>query len=720
MEKKEYTLELAGKTVTAQFSDLADQANGSVMLSADDTVVFATAVMSKDGSRNPGYFNLTVEYQEKYYASGEILGGQYNKREGRPSDEAVLSGRMIDRTLRPLFDHRIQNAIQIVVTVLSVGNMDPGVLAINAASLALATSNIPWNGPVGAVHVGRHNAGGANSDILVNHYIKEGAETEETGSYTLDLTVCGQGETFNMIEAGAAEASETDVVAAFEAASAATQKLEKWQKEIVSEIGQEKKVVEFPELPAELVTDFDAEIAPRKDELFGDDSKTRLYELETAWLDFVKEKLNDDEAFSEVRGLAIEHFHHFVDKAYHEAALKDGKRADGRALDQVRGLYAQAGGISPVLHGTGIFYRGETHILSALTLGGPDDAQVIEGMEVKLDRRFMHHYNFPPFSVGDTGRVGGFNRRAIGHGTLGQKALEAVLPPKTEFPYTIRIVSEAMASNGSTSQGSICAASLALMDAGVPVKSHVAGISVGVMVDEKDPSNYVLLTDIQGPEDHHGDMDFKVAGTKEGITAIQMDIKVSGLPLKVLTEALDQAKTARLHILETMEAAIAEPRADISPRAPKITVTIIPVEKIGMVIGSGGKTIKEIKERTGAEITIEDDGTVYCVGTNGAADKALEIIKAMTKDWTVGEKAEGEVVKIIDGVGAIVKFGPFNEGMAHISELAPFRVQQVQDVLKEGMTIPVTIIKVDKERDRIGLSIKQDNPNFLKNPYDQK
>lgn len=720
MEKKEYTLELAGKTITAQFSDLANQANGSVMLSADDTVVFATAVMSKDDNHNPGYFNLTVEYQERYYASGEILGGQYNKQEGKPTDEAVLSGRMIDRTLRPLFNQNIQNAIQIVVTVLSVGNMDPGVLAINAASLALATSDIPWNGPVAAVHVGRHNGGGTISDFLINHYIKEGSANELTGNYTLDITACGQGETLNMIEAGALEVNEADVQTAFESAIKAIQVLEKWQQKIVSEIGKEKKVLNFPALPADLVADFDKQIAPKKDDLFGADSKARLHDLENTWLKFIKDKLGNEEAFGDVRGLAIEHFYHFVDKTYHRAALTEGKRADGRALDQVRPLYAKAGGISPVLHGSGIFYRGETHILSALTLGGPEDAQVIEGMEVKLNRRFMHHYNFPPFSVGETGKVGGFNRRAIGHGTLGQKALEAVLPSVAEFPYTIRIVSEAMASNGSTSQGSICAASLALMDAGVPIKSHVAGISVGVMIDQENPKNYVLLTDIQGPEDHHGDMDFKVAGTREGITAIQMDIKVSGLPLRVLVEALQQAKTARYGILDIMEAEIPKPRPDISPRAPKITITTIPVDKIGSVIGSGGKTIKEIKEKTGAEITIKDDGTVYCVGKDGAAEKALEIIKAMTREWKVGEQAEGEVIKILDGVGAIVKFSSMAEGMAHISELAPFRVQQVQDVLKEGMIIPVTIIKVDPERGRIGLSIKQDNPNFLKNPYEQK
>lgn len=681
------------------------------MLTAGDTAIFATAVMGRDTSRNPGYFNLTVEYQEKYYASGEILGGQYNKREGKPSDEAVLSGRMIDRTLRPLFDQRMQNAIQVIATVIAVGDMDPGVLAINAASLALAVSDIPWNGPVGAVHISQF----AGSDgPSVNHYIKEGSDNEKETPYTMDLTICGQGATFNMIEAGANEVSEDELVDAFKLASDNIQTIEQWQKDIVSELGKTKQVLEFPELPAELVADFNERIAPRADELFGDDSKTRLHNLEHEWMEYVEGKYPDPDEFDKVGKLAVEHFYHFVDKAFHTAALTEGKRADGRAVDQVRPLYAQAGGVSSVLHGSGIFYRGETHILSVLALGGPEDAQVIEGMEVKKNQRFMHHYNFPPFSVGDTGRVGGFNRRAIGHGALGQKALEPVLPSVTDFPYTIRIVSEAMASNGSTSQASICASSLALMDAGVPVKSHVAGISVGVMVDDTNPDNYALLTDIQGPEDHHGDMDFKVAGTRSGVTAIQLDIKVSGLPLKLLTEALKRAKIARMGILDVMEATIAAPRAEISPRAPKIVSLSINPDKIGMVIGSGGKTIKEIKEKTGAEISIEDDGTVFCTGKDGAAEKAAAIIDNMVREWKVGEKVTGKVVKIIDGVGAIVQFAEMHEGLVHISEIANFRVEDINKHLQVDQEVPVTVIKVDTEKGRIGLSIKRDNPEFIK------
>ena len=400
----------------------------------------------------------------------------------------------------------------------------------------------------------------------------------------------------------------------------------------------------------------------------------------------------------------------------HEKAIKENKRADGRAMDEVRELYAQAGGLSKILHGLGIFYRGGTHVLSVLTLGGPDDKQEVNGMDLQASRRFMHHSNFPPYSAGETGRAGFTNRREIGHGALAEKAVAMVLPSKEDFPYTIRIVSESMASNGSTSQASICASTLALMDAGVPIKNPVAGIAMGLMYENDNA--YKVLTDIQGPEDHHGDMDFKVAGTREGITAIQLDVKVDGVSIKILSEAMAQSKKARLTILDVIEKEIPKSRATISPNAPEILIIKIKPDQIGGVIGSGGKVIKDIKERTGAEITIEDDGTVYFTGKNGSAGKAKQIVEEMTHQFNVGDILKGEVIKIAD-FGAFVELNDFTDGMVHISELAPFRVERVADIIKEGMIVPVKVIGIDLQRGKISLSIKEADKDFFK-PKDSK
>ncbi len=704
MHSKEYTLEVAGKTITAMFSDLAEQANGSVMLKCEDTIVLATAVISKSGANNPGFFNLTVEYLEKFYAAGLILGGQYNKREGRPSDEAILSARIIDRTIRPLFPHYIKNAVQVVTTVLSVGRFDPGVLAINAASLALATSDIPWAGPVGAVLVGK----GKEGEAKVNNYIPNTGES----NYDLDLTVCGRKGNVVMIEAMAYEYDEKTMGDMLDMAMTDIAKIEAWQQKIVSEMGKTKKEFPKPELGDDIKAFFDEVIGPKIESVFGPESKKTLYGLEEEWIRRLGEKAVE---FGERIGLAEDYFNERIDELVHTKALKENKRADGRAFDEVRNIYAKAGGLSPVLHGTGIFYRGETHVLSVLTLGGPESATAIEGMEIRGTKRFTHHYNFPPYSAGETGRFGGINRREMGHGFLAEKALIPIIPDKMSFPYTIRIVSESLASNGSTSQASICGSGIALMDAGVPIKRPVAGVAMGLILNTNNPTEYKILTDIQGPEDHHGDMDFKVAGTREGVTAIQLDIKVDGVPVQALKEALVQAKAARLHILDVIEKEIPAPRADISVNAPKILVTKILPEQIGKVIGGGGKTINAIREKTGAELTIEDDGTVYITGKNGAADAALKIVLEMTHEYKVGEQIEAEVVKIIE-VGAIVKLSDSADGMVHISELAPWRVQHVSDLVKEGMKVPVKVVAVDHERGRISLSIKAANPEFFPKP----
>jgi len=704
MHSKEYEVEVGGKKIIAMFSDLANQANGSVILKSEGTVVMATAVISKDGSKNLGFFNLTVEYLEKFYARGKILGGQYNKREGRPSDQSILAARMIDRTIRPLFDQHIKNAVQVIVTVIAVGRTDPKILGINAVSVALLMSNIPWNGPIGAVQIGK--AKGEN-EIKVNNYIPSADEPV----YDLDLLVCGKDKTINMIEAMAFEFSEDEIGKCFDLASTEISKWEDFQKKLYGEFGKEKLVFEKKETPTEIVSLFVKEIIPILDNgLFSLKGKEVAHEAIDVWTKIVEEKYSEEQ--EEEISVAEDYLHHYLDDEFHKKALDSNVRADGRKLDEIRKLYAKAGGISPVLHGSGIFYRGETHVLSVLALGGPEDMLIVQGMESESKKRFMHHYNFPPYSGGETGRVGGINRREMGHGFLAEKALTPVIPDKISFPYTIRVVSESVASNGSTSQASICASTIALMDGGVPIKSPVAGISIGLMVDEKDKNKYVLLSDIQGPEDHYGDMDFKIAGTENGITAIQLDVKVDGVQLSILKEALLRAKTARMQILKTITEEIAQPRTSISPNAPMILTVKIKKDQIGMVIGPGGKNINAIREETGTEITIEEDGTVFVTGKNGGAEKAVKIIEEMTHEYKVGDTAEGEVVKIMD-FGAFVRIGHDTEGLVHISEIAPFRVEKVSDIIKEGARVPVKIIKVD-EKGRINLSIKEADKNFFK------
>ncbi len=701
MQKKEYSLEVGGKTLTAIFTDLAEQAQGSVMLKYGDTIVLATACMSHDSQKGLGYFNLTVDYTERFYAAGKILGSRFVRREGKPSEEAILASRMIDRTLRPLFEQSIRHAVQMIVTVLSVDDNDPAILAINAASLALAVSNIPWNGPIGAVRIGKYDT----DNLTVNAPF---SMRSDDSLYKFDMTVCGKDSNINMIEASAHQSAEDELEAALQKASEEITKLENWQKKIIGEIGKPKRVIEKETISPQSVALFNENILPKMEAaLFAGAGKAKIDELHTIWNKMVMEKYSDREDFSLEDNL----FDGTENEILHKGAIEKNKRADGRTMDGLRDLYAQAGGFSPILHGSGIFYRGGTHVLSVLTLGGPEDRNTIDGLQRKEEKRFMHHYNFPPYSAGEVGRAGFTNRREVGHGALAEKALLMVLPSVVDFPYTMRIVSESMASNGSTSQASICASILALMDGGVPILAPVAGIAMGLMYE--DDSKYKILTDIQGPEDHHGDMDFKIAGTRNGVTAIQLDVKVDGVPIKILGEAMRQSKNARVAIIDTIEKEIPKPRANISPNAPKILIIKINPDKIGMVIGGGGKTIKEIKEKTGAEITIEDDGTVYLTGKDGSAEKAKAIVEEMTHEFKVGEVLKGEVVKIAD-FGAFVSLNPFTDGMVHISELAPFRVERVSDIIKEGMIVPVKVIKIDSERGKISLSIKEADINFFK------
>jgi len=706
MHKKEYSIEIGGKTMTAIFSDLAEQAHGSVLLKYGETIVLATACMSHDRLEGLGFFNLTVDYVEKFYAAGKILGSRFIRREGRPSEEAVLACRVIDRTLRPLFEQSIRHAVQIIVTVLSIDDNDPTIVAVNAASLALAVSNIPWAGPVGCVRIGKYDT--ENLTVNPSQRLRE-----KDDQYKFDLTVCGKAGNINMIEASAHEVKEEEIEEALARATEAISKLENFQKGIVKEIGKEKRVIEKEKISDASVKLFNENILPKMEAaIFSGPGKKEIDALHNTWNKLVEEFFTDRKDFA----LEDDLFDNTENDIIHKKAIEEDRRPDGRKMDELRDLYAQAGGLSSIVHGSGIFYRGGTHVLSVLTLGGPEDRNLVDGLQLKIEKRFMHHYNFPPYSAGEVGRTGSTNRREIGHGALAEKAIAMVLPSVDKFPYTIRIVSESMASNGSTSQASICGSTLALMDGGVPIKAPVAGIAMGLMHETDD--KYKILTDIQGPEDHHGDMDFKVAGTKKGITAIQLDVKVEGVPVKILGEAMKQSARARTTIIERIEKEIPAPRAEISPNAPKILIMKIKPDQIGMIIGGGGKTIKDIKERSGAEITIEDDGTVYLTGKGESANLAKKIIEEMTREFKYGEVLKGEVVKIAD-FGAFVRLNDFTDGMVHISELAPFRVNQVNDLLKEGMIVPVKVIKIDADRGKISLSIKEADKDFFKNPLNK-
>lgn len=690
MEQKTYTLMWGGRTLTAEFTDLAENAHGSVLVRYGETAVFATAVMGKE-KEGVDYFPLSVEFEERFYAAGQILGSRFVRREGRPSEQAILSARIVDRTIRPLFPSYIRNEVQVIITVLAIGEDDPDTIAVIAASLALAISETPWNGPIGATRIGITKDG---AHVPNPTYA---ARPELMG----EVLACGREGTINMIEVGANELSEDQVQDALTEAVTMHNEVVKWQEDIVREIGQAKTVLAAPVIADDVTSAFNQVVVPKIEQaVFGHGaSKIGIYALKDEWKKAVKERLPEAK-----KGDIERIFEEQIEVTMDKGILDRNTRPDGRGMEELRPLFAKAGGVSPVLHGSGIFYRGGTHMFSALTLGSPEDSQLIDTMEEQeTKKRFMHHYNFAPFSVGETGRVGGFNRRMIGHGALAEKAMEPVIPEKETFPYTIRLVSETMSSNGSSSMGSVCASILALMDGGVPIKKPVAGIASGIIYES--PTRYKLLTDIQGPEDQYGDMDFKVAGTKDGITAIQMDVKTLGVPVTVLREALERAKDARLKILDVMLKEIAAPRPEISPRAPKIITITIDPKKIGMVIGSGGKTINKIKEETMVdEISIEDDGTIFIMGTIDAASQAAKRIEDMTHEFKVGEVITGKVTRLAT-FGAFVALNGFVEGLLHISEIAPFRLDTVEDALAVGEE--VTVVVKATEEDKVSLSIKQ-------------
>lgn len=692
MQTKKYETQIAGKKLEIEFSDLALNANGSVLVRYGETAVFATATMSASPRTGIDFFPLSVDYEEKFYAAGQILGSRFMRREGKPSDEAVLNGRLIDRTLRPLFDKKIRNEVHVVIMALSVdGENDPDVAGIIAASLAVATSDIPWGGPVSPLRIGLVDG----KSVLNPTY-------SERENSSLDLVACAKEGKINMLEAGAREVPEEKIMKALEGAIEEFTKIEEFQKSIIAEVGKEKIKFEFPEEPKEMLELFEKHVLPRLSDYIYISKKPernkRLGELKKEWMTSVKEQ------FADFMNEADALYEHAIDEIVHKNILESEKRPDHRKLDEIRALYADVG-ILKRNHGSAVFYRGETHILSVATLGAPGDVQLIEGMEIQAKKRFMHHYNFPPFSSGETGKMGAPKRREIGHGALAERALEAVIPPKEIFPYTIRLVSETMSSNGSTSMGSVCASTLSLMDAGVPIKEPVAGIAMGLMMS-KDGKQFKVLTDIQGPEDHHGDMDFKAAGTKNGVTAVQMDVKVEGVTLEMLKRALEDALSARKKIMEVMLKAIAKPRESISPHAPKIITININPDKIRDVVGPGGKTINKIIDETGAEIDIEQTGEIFITGRNlESAERAAESVRALTREYEVGEEFTGKVSRIFE-FGAMVEIGPKQEGLVHVSELAPHRVGKVRDVVNLGDEVPVRIISID-ELGRVNLSIKQ-------------
>ena len=692
METREFSIKVGDKTLTVQKNAMAEQANGSVLVSSGETVVLATAVMSAHPA-NLHYFPLSVEHQEKYYAAGKIPGSFF-KREGRSSDAAILKSRLIDRCLRPLFDHDIKNNIQIITSVLSIDfENDSDILAMNGASLALTISDIPFLGPIGAIRVGR-----INGNFVVNPTTQEREESD------LDLIVAGTKDRINMVEAGANEVPEDDVVKALEFAQAEVAKIVEEQEKIQKEIGKEKLDLKLPKPSEELISEVKEHASKKIEEfLYTPDKQSKMHELndlKKETVDYIAEKYPENPEYSEmVDGI----FENEIDHVTHKNILEKGKRSDGRKPTELRKISTEAG-LIPRTHGSGFFQRGSTQALTLLTLGDPANGQIIDTMDESYKKKFMHHYNFPPFSVGEAGPLRGPSRRDIGHGSLAERALTPLIPSQEEFPYTIRLVSETLSSNGSSSMASVCGSSLALMDGGVPIKKIAAGIAMGLMAGEGD--EYVVLTDIQGPEDHHGDMDFKAAGTEDGVTALQMDVKIDGVTVGMLKDTLKQAKEARMEIIGHIKEAIAEPRKTLSKHAPKIEIVKIDPLKIGKIIGSGGKTINGIIADTGAQISIEDDGSVFISSTDAEAiAKAKVTIEGLTKEPKPGEIYEGKVTKTTD-FGAFVEILPGREGLLHISNLKKERVQNVEDVVKRGDVVKVKVMTVEVETGKLQLSMK--------------
>lgn len=706
--QKEFSIDWAGRKLTISTGQLAKQANGACTVRYGETIVLCTAVMG-EYKEDYDHFPLMVDYEERMYAAGRIKGSRFIKREGRPTDEAILSGRLVDRAVRPLFPDRFKNEVAVTATVLSLDpDIDADIPALIGTACALAISDIPWNGPVAAIRIGKKDG----KLIVMPSY-------EETDSGDLDLVVSGTAEKTIMVEAGAKQVAESDMLEAMQLANKNLQPVIDLIHQIAKTEGKTKIT---PVLPSGEDTRQKAWafLETKRGVLFSELLKTKA-DRKAAVLRLKKELQENLETLGileEDHAKAESVLDEFVDSEVTKMILDEKRRADGRGLDEIRPL-GTAVGLLPRVHGSGLFERGATQVLSAATLGSPGMEQEIDTMEFQGTRRYFHHYNFPGYAVGETKGSGrGPGRREIGHGALAERALMPVLPPKETFPYTIRVVSEVLGSNGSSSMGATCGSTLALMDAGVPISEPVAGIAMGLASDEKN-GRYQVITDLQDLEDGHGGMDFKIAGTRNGITAIQLDTKTSGLPWSVVTETLERAKNARLQIIEEIKKAISAPRAEMSKYAPRITSFMINPDKIRDVIGPGGKVINEIIDAHKVEIDIEDNGLVMVTSNNAESmEKAVKWIHSLTREVEVGEVFEGQVVRIMP-FGAFVNILPKVDGLVHISELAQGRTEQVEDVVNIGDKVKVIVYEIDGQG-RINLSMKRLAEGYTPSERDNK
>ena len=693
MSKQTFETTFAGRPLVVEIGQVAKQANGAAVIRYGESTVLSAAVMSKKMSTGD-FFPLQVNYEEKMYAAGKFPGG-FNKREGRPTTDATLTARLIDRPIRPMFAEGFRNEVQVINTVLSYDeDASAPMVAMFGSSLALSISDIPFNGPIAGVQVAY-----IDGEFIIN------PSAEQKEASLLELTVAGTKEAINMVESGAKELSEDIMLEALLKGHEAVQELIAFQEEIVAAVGKEKAEVELlqvdPELQAEIIAAYNADLqkAVQVEEKKAREAATEAVKEEVTAV--YEERYADDENYETIMRDVAEILEQMEHAEVRRLITEDKIRPDGRRVDEIRPLDAEIDFL-PKIHGSGLFTRGQTQALSVLTLAPMGETQIIDGLGDEYKKRFLHHYNFPQFSVGETGRYGAPGRREIGHGALGERALAQVLPSLEEFPYAIRLVAEVLESNGSSSQASICAGTLALMAGGVPIKAPVAGIAMGLI---SDGSNYTILTDIQGLEDHFGDMDFKVAGTREGITALQMDIKIEGITPQILKEALAQAKKARFEILDLIEATIPAPRTHLAPTAPKIDTIKIDVDKIKVVIGKGGETIDKIIEETGVKIDIDDEGNVSIYSSDQAAiDRAKEIITGLVREAKVGEVYHAKVVRI-EKFGAFVNLFDKTDALVHISEIAWTRTANVSDVLEVGDEVDVKVIKVD-DKGRVDASMK--------------
>lgn len=685
------SIEISGRTLSLEVGRFAGQATAAVVAQYGDTMVLA-AVTAASHETTLDYFPLSVEYVERLYAGGRIKGSRWVKREGRPSDDAILSGRLVDRSIRPLFSKSYKHDVQVVITTLSIdAENDPDVLGLVAASAALAISPIPWVGPVSAVRMGYIKEQGNNAgQLIVNPTAAEQANSE------FDVVVSSTPDRVMMLEGGFCETSEDLVLEAIKTGKSENKKIIALINELVKEVGKPK--IQTPQ-QEEKTTLKDFILKNYKKQMEDVFTKHAAKETGSEEVQALAEEIAGDEAQWNRKDVFNE-LDKLFKKKLREDILKSGKRIDGRKLDEIRPIGIDVG-ILTRTHGSAVFQRGQTQVLTVATLGTPSLEQLIEGPMGEESKRYIHHYSMPPYSVGETGRMGTPSRREIGHGALAERALLSVIPNEEEFPYTIRLVSEVFSSNGSTSMASTCGSTLALMDAGVPIKEPVAGISIGLVTDKE---KYVLLTDIMGVEDFGGDMDFKVAGTKNGITAIQLDMKINGITDEMIKDTLVAARKARMTILASMLKVIGTPRAKLSQYAPKVQVVKIPVDRIGEVIGPGGKTIRQIIAVTGAVVDVKDDGSVFVSGTKeDGVERAVTWIKGITHEVKVGEEFEGEVKRILP-FGAFVEILPGKEGMVHVSQMASGFVNDPNDVVSLGQKVKVRVIEIDDQR-RINLSM---------------